>query len=667
MDRIQGYLERFSLAAVYFEPARDGLERLLAYVDRRRYGRVATGAGASMEPSSRGSPTDSIKKIPAVIGALVIFFVFASYIFGPSHGQGEVDRQSSVSHTSHATHAAAVAMLKHRRGVQCVSSASDAVSATSDGYSTCWKPHEMAARTAEARRCYFTLPMPISASHSDICAQTMQLCSAPLRLEAAAGHAVYSVCADADPMAAPIISKVSHSGTATHTAPIASRTHIAEWPSGMPSPPLLQLHSSPPPAPAKATTKFVTISKDGCTFERNGKAFHFVGTTMWYGAHLATSGPAGDRARLERELDDLARLGVRHVRVLAASEGSSETPFHVVPAIQPNPSEYARDMMEGLDYFLKELAERDMVAVLILNNGLPWSGGMAQYVAWATDTRTPFSLRDTDWDAYHKYVSHFFKLEQAKVAANTYARTLLGRRNSFTGTMYRDDPTIMAWEIANAPRGGSAVGPEYQLWVRRVGALLKSLAPNHLVALGSEGTGGMAPFKTDFDVPEVDFSIVHVWPEKYRWYNAAEPSSLNTAIGRAKDFVSGHVRWSEQMGKPLVVEAFAMSRDHASLDPAGSTTHRDALFTALLGQADEQMRAGQGLGGISFWGWSGEGRAAPYTGGRLGDHWWQDGDPFTGDPPSEEQGKFSVYSSDTSTCNVIKHFASRINSLGAGG
>ena len=33
-----------------------------------------------------------------------------------------------------------------------------------------------------------------------------------------------------------------------------------------------------------------------------------------------------------------------------------------------------------------EMAARDMTAVLVLNNFFQWSGGMAQYVSWATGT-----------------------------------------------------------------------------------------------------------------------------------------------------------------------------------------------------------------------------------------------------------------------------------------
>jgi mannan endo-1,4-beta-mannosidase len=103
-----------------------------------------------------------------------------------------------------------------------------------------------------------------------------------------------------------------------------------------------------------------------------------------------------------------------------------------------------------------------------------------------------------------QYANHFFRLEEAMALFDDYIRQLVGRRNSFTGVPYASDPTIFAWEIANEPRGGRAVIPEYGVWVRRVAKLLKALDSNHLVTVGSEGTGGGGPFRLDFDAAEID-------------------------------------------------------------------------------------------------------------------------------------------------------------------
>lgn len=32
-----------------------------------------------------------------------------------------------------------------------------------------------------------------------------------------------------------------------------------------------------------------------------------------------------------------------------------------------------------------------------------------------------------------------------------YVKKIVNRRNSITGVLYRDDPTIMAWDLANEP------------------------------------------------------------------------------------------------------------------------------------------------------------------------------------------------------------------------
>ena len=64
----------------------------------------------------------------------------------------------------------------------------------------------------------------------------------------------------------------------------------------------------------------------------------------------------------------------------------------------------------------------------------------------------------------------------------------------------------MAWEIAN-PCGRTIVRMRCG---SSVGKLIKSLDKNHMVGLGSDGTGGLIPFKTDYGVKEVDYTQFHV-------------------------------------------------------------------------------------------------------------------------------------------------------------
>ena len=112
-----------------------------------------------------------------------------------------------------------------------------------------------------------------------------------------------------------------------------------------------------------------------------------------------------------------------------------------------------------------------------------------------------------------------------------------------------------------------------------------------------------------------------------------------------------HVRWSEQMGKPLVVGAFTLSRDLASHDRR-CPRHSRRLLCSRIQRADSLARAGRELGASA----SGAGAVGPPAlnspQNRLG---WQAGNAFTGDPPSSP--RLSVYSTDTSTCEVIQKYA----------
>ena len=67
-------------------------------------------------------------------------------------------------------------------------------------------------------------------------------------------------------------------------------------------------------------SSFVTVV--GTRLYREGAPYRYLGANMWHAMHLgAEAGSSGERARLTRELDRLASLGVRNVRAMAASEG----------------------------------------------------------------------------------------------------------------------------------------------------------------------------------------------------------------------------------------------------------------------------------------------------------------------------------------------------------
>ena len=66
---------------------------------------------------------------------------------------------------------------------------------------------------------------------------------------------------------------------------------------------------------------FVTVK--GRHFLLDGKPYYYAGANLWYGMYLGSPGKTGNRARLTRELDQLAAQGIMNLRVLAISETST--------------------------------------------------------------------------------------------------------------------------------------------------------------------------------------------------------------------------------------------------------------------------------------------------------------------------------------------------------
>ena len=419
-------------------------------------------------------------------------------------------------------------------------------------------------------------------------------------------------------------------------------------------------------APAAAqSADFVRV--EGTRLMVGQTPYRFVGVNFWFGLQLGAEHTAGDRARLVRELDHLQRLGVRNLRVMASSEGPDTEPFRVTPAVQPRPGVYDERQLRGLDLLLAELGKRDMRAVLVLNNFFQWTGGMAQYVSWATGEPVPYPERNgRTWDDFQNFSARFYTLDSAQTLFERYLRAVITRRNTVTGVRYADDPTIMSWQLSNEPRG-FAHSDAYVAWVDRAGAFVHRLAPRQLVSLGGEGKldRGTPNTRTQFArvsrSPHLDYLTVHLWIENWGWFDPARAdSTFNRSVGRSMSYIADHVAVAREVGKPVVFEEFGVSRDGRRYEPEAPVTWRDRYFEmvleALYYLASEEPNSV--VAGANLWSWSGESRPAT-----PGDY-WRRGTPYTGDPPHERQGWYSIYSSDRTTLDILSRYARQMHAIG---
>lgn len=389
---------------------------------------------------------------------------------------------------------------------------------------------------------------------------------------------------------------------------------------------------------------FVTVS-DG-QFMLAGRPYHFAGANYWQGMNLGVDGPGGDRARLVEELDHMQELGITNLRVMASSEGPDTEPYRITPALMVSPGVYNESVLDGLDYLLAEMGKREMKAVMVLGNYWQWSGGFAQYVSWQEGTSIPYP---GDWGVFMRYSSDFYACEECQMWYRNHIEKMVNHANSYTGLIYRDDPAIFSWELANEPRRYPDV------WIGETAVYIKSLDPNHMVTTGSEGTppGERQDFVKTHSVPGIDYATIHIWPQNWGWYDPQNPSTYAPAEARAIAYFQSHAEDAASMGKPLVLEEFGLARDWAPLrdiySPDSPTTVRDLFYAALFKEVYDSMAAGGAAAGDNFWAWAGQARP---------------GAGWVGDPPHETLGWYSVYDTDQSTLEIIAAHAKEMAQTG---
>lgn len=405
----------------------------------------------------------------------------------------------------------------------------------------------------------------------------------------------------------------------------------------------------------------IFIQVDGISFTQNGTAFEYVGTNFWYGAYLGRPGEVGKRDRLQRELDFLLEHGVTNLRVLGASEESTFK-NSLKPTFLYSDGSYNEELLVGLDYLLAEMGKRGMLAVIFLNNYWEWSGGMSTYQSWYSDDPV-IDPSTGDWDGFMKYSANFYQNENAQTAFRNYIQALITRTNTITGKPYSEDPTIMSWQLANEPRPGRGdMSPSeiqaYYRWIDVTAGFIKSLDPNHLVSTGSEGMMGslqsMDVFIDAHQTENIDYLTFHMWAKNWGWIDPTNmEGTFENAQINATAYINSHVEVAMELNKPIVMEEFGFPRDNEEYALGSTTTFRDKYYGNVFDLVEEHHV----LAGTNFWSWGGFGEA------QNKNFWWNEGDPFTGDPPQEPQGLNSVFATDESTLQIIKTHAKTIGTL----
>jgi mannan endo-1,4-beta-mannosidase len=229
--------------------------------------------------------------------------------------------------------------------------------------------------------------------------------------------------------------------------------------------------------------------------------------------------------------------------------------------------------LERLDYVLVKANELGIKLIVVLVNNWRPFGGIDQYLMWYGRDRH----------------DEFFTAPALKQAYKAWVEHVITRKNHLNGQVYRDDPSVFAWELANEPRtkgGGSfdresgAESVAITAWADEMSSFIKTLDPNHLVAVGDEGfVSGDEPAayraKDGVDhraltaLAGVDFGTFHLYPEDW-----------GASIESGDAWIDAQLAVARELDKPALLEEYGLKVERSS-DTTGEVTRG----------ADERERA----------------------------------------------------------------------------
>jgi mannan endo-1,4-beta-mannosidase len=317
-----------------------------------------------------------------------------------------------------------------------------------------------------------------------------------------------------------------------------------------------------PAAMAETAPGFVTTA--GSAFVQDGRPFRIAGVNNHYLAYAS-------RDEVVRVLDDAVAMNANVVRtfvtpIIGSLDGRTPTIWKWrSPADASNlgvrgswiaawdPDAGRMIVNEGanglakMDFVLQEASRRNLKLIIAFADFWAYTGGAQQISAW---------YGGTDKHAF------FATDARARADYKRLVRTILTRTNTLTGIAYRDDPTILGWNLLNEPD----IRPNelFMDWVQEMAGYVKSLDPNHLVSTGHDS---IRTNLMELALKDIDFGTWHGYPA-YR----------NITSAGLEEVIRTSCRMAGEVGKPVILEEFGV----ASNDPSRSQAESYRDWLALI-------------------------------------------------------------------------------------
>ena len=335
------------------------------------------------------------------------------------------------------------------------------------------------------------------------------------------------------------------------------------------------------------------VKQAGPELRLHGRVFRFAGSNNYYLLYKS-------QFMVDEVLNAAAAQGFRVMRVWGAidignQDGSNSirgkadgvyTQYWDGSAPAYNDGE---DGLKHLDYVVYKAGQLGIKLVIPFVNNWNDFGGMDQYVRWRGG----------------QYHDEFYTDPLIRTWYKNWIAHLLERTNTYNGLQYKNDPTIMTWELANEPRclsaGAYPRSPNCTTqtliaWADEMSTYIKSIDNKHLVSVGDEGFY-CVPNPTDWTencgegvdtlafaaLANIDVMSFHLYPDLW---------SKDVAWG--VQWIQRHFQDARALDKPAMLGEFGL-HDKSMRNPnyrtwtdtAFSSGGAGALYWILSGKQDD--------------------------------------------------------------------------------
>ncbi len=246
------------------------------------------------------------------------------------------------------------------------------------------------------------------------------------------------------------------------------------------------LLAAPTAAPQPSADQFVTRS--GTRLLLDGLPFRFGGANVeWLGlVGYGPADPAGPRYPSHYEIDDaLATARELGARVIRSQTMGDSVGCEL--CIEPSLGTFNPAAFEPIDYALASARRHGLrVIATIVGDDARAGGSGCVYLRWRAIDVPNCSLVN---------MPPFWTDETVRHDVEEHISALLDHVNRYTGVAYKDDPTILGWDLLNG-------GDSPREWTSAIVAHLRTIDRRHLVF--SSAWNGL--------IPGVDVCVAFVYP-----------------------------------------------------------------------------------------------------------------------------------------------------------